>query len=1141
MSQVTTTYQIKVLENITKTLSDIDKSIKKTSQNIENTNKSVQKSFDNSSKAIKQSNEAAEKSVVKIEQSLFSLSSVVNKALGAIAIGFLKNRNFIEEFPKLIKKVANDIIASLKRILTVIFEIARAFLFADTAGVLKGFIKLNSEVAGSFKILQENGEEAIRVFGGDPLNFNIMTAAAKDFGAAIQSAVIDKLIDTVYQFGKGVFLGGALIDTLSGGTVALKVWDKSLEGVTWTLSTFLSKQSTAVKLIDGFGNVVSKSVGIIGSANRNLFGLIENIGTIGAGLLLLGKSLETSNSQVIRLGGTITTLLGIAATGASYLLIKAIMSLGDAIDSVAKKVIAFNIRATEAFINADRAAFVFFRTVQGFSAAFGDSIGTAESWSKTVSELEANTTFAGDAIQSTVTEIVAATSQMGFNEAQMKKLLKITADYAAFAKKDLLQTSIDFISALNGQSQSVLKFGVKLSEASVKNKLFEMGIEKSFEKMTEAEKIATRFKILMGKGYTPIMGAAEDITGTLAGQAEKLEANISTLTEAYGKGASIIENNNIILGNLSGLLANLNPTILSATGFVGGLGARIAETAAFALKWSFTVFTALKALKILDVFLKSQLSATMRDLPIPLLKKSFNDLAKSAGVATKSFTSLNGVARSLIPFLKNQLKSIVALLLSVSVSSITIKSTVVGAFKLLATWVGKVALLLKPLFSVVGGAIVFIAGAVASLVKAINEIRKRTSFFTAIWGLLTPALEKTGGIIETVNGWFKKLGAILKELFDKTIGLLVLGLSKLFSAFISLITLKPFELLFGKDKLIPIKQAQKELAALSIKLQNVNFDISKLDKNGKKKRKIAGFEDGSGDGGKDKLQKELTDEQTRAIAIANIRDGARIAEQEKELEDQEFRRNLKNQDFQDLVDGLGRDEAMKVIADEQQAIREAEKEKDQTKKTEILNKAKLKRNAAFRKADQNGIFGYQKWEEQSNRQRLQNFQETMQGLTALTASKNKTLFAIGKAAAISTATIDGIQAVQKALASAPPPFNFALAAVVGVAQAANLSKIASQKPPAFEQGGLIPSGYPNDTFPARLTSGEYVIDRGLTGKLNEFLNREQVEVKNDGSSDTNTLIVNLVNKAFEQPIIVEIDGFEIARALREQQNLGVVV
>lgn len=43
----------------------------------------------------------------------------------------------------------------------------------------------------------------------------------------------------------------------------------------------------------------------------------------------------------------------------------------------------------------------------------------------------------------------------------------------------------------------------------------------------------------------------------------------------------------------------------------------------------------------------------------------------------------------------------------------------------------------------------------------------------------------------------------------------------------------------------------------------------------------------------------------------------------------------------------------------------------------------------------------------------------------------------------------------------------------------------------FAEGGLIPSGFPNDTFPARLTSGEQVIDRTDNKRLSAFLDKQE--------------------------------------------------
>lgn len=80
-------------------------------------------------------------------------------------------------------------------------------------------------------------------------------------------------------------------------------------------------------------------------------------------------------------------------------------------------------------------------------------------------------------------------------------------------------------------------------------------------------------------------------------------------------------------------------------------------------------------------------------------------------------------------------------------------------------------------------------------------------------------------------------------------------------------------------------------------------------------------------------------------------------------------------------------------------------------------------------------------------------------MQALSQSSNSKLAAIGKAAAITQATIDGYLAVQKALAAFPPPFNFAAAAAVGVATAANVANIAGT---GFSKGGYTGAGGVNE-------------------------------------------------------------------------------
>jgi hypothetical protein len=80
--------------------------------------------------------------------------------------------------------------------------------------------------------------------------------------------------------------------------------------------------------------------------------------------------------------------------------------------------------------------------------------------------------------------------------------------------------------------------------------------------------------------------------------------------------------------------------------------------------------------------------------------------------------------------------------------------------------------------------------------------------------------------------------------------------------------------------------------------------------------------------------------------------------------------------------------------------------------------------------------------------------------------------------------------VQKALASAPPPFNFALAAAAGVAAAVNVAKIAG-----LREGGPVagPGGPRDDKVLRWLSNGEYVVNAPATGR-----NRPLLDLLNAG-------------------------------------------
>lgn len=175
-------------------------------------------------------------------------------------------------------------------------------------------------------------------------------------------------------------------------------------------------------------------------------------------------------------------------------------------------------------------------------------------------------------------------------------------------------------------------------------------------------------------------------------------------------------------------------------------------------------------------------------------------------------------------------------------------------------------------------------------------------------------------------------------------------------------------------------------------------------------------------------------------------------------------------------------------------------------------------------------------ERQILQQKLQVTADIFGNLASLTQTGNKELFEIGKAAALAEATISGALAVQKALASAPPPFNFALAAAVGVRTAVQISQISAQT--LAEGTSFVRGGIPGtDSVPALLMPGERVISTDTNRDLTSFLSEKDA---GQSSAETNSILEAIFERlgSLENQIVVNIGSKEIINEVREGLRSG---
>lgn len=286
--------------------------------------------------------------------------------------------------------------------------------------------------------------------------------------------------------------------------------------------------------------------------------------------------------------------------------------------------------------------------------------------------------------------------------------------------------------------------------------------------------------------------------------------------------------------------------------------------------------------------------------------------------------------------------------------------------------------------------------------------------------------------------------------------------------------------------------------------------------------------------------------------LASEAAAARAAENEKKLEEEiAFREQLNAIHNQSVItqqqqELIAQQESLLSLADNNAAVAALEEEKiklqfDAERRKLELQKDSLQKSRDLQTLDANREKALEEFktktalEQQKIRQ--QNLKDSFNSIATLTSQNNAVLFNIGKAAALATATIDGIAAVQKALASAPPPFNFVLAGLVGTVQALNLSKIASQQPPAFENGGIVGgNSFSGDNVTAQVNSGEMILNRQQQARLFAQANGSP------GGGDSVISAINaLGDRIAAMQLSLNVNGREIARVVRDEREAGFAV
>lgn len=161
------------------------------------------------------------------------------------------------------------------------------------------------------------------------------------------------------------------------------------------------------------------------------------------------------------------------------------------------------------------------------------------------------------------------------------------------------QTALNSI--YTGETETLKRFGVVMTEVNLKNFAMQQGITKLYKDMTEAERVQLRYNFVLSKTAF-LQGDAERTIGSTANQMKVLKSNMTNLYASLGK--QLDPEFNKFLRNLNNSIESLSENeelISNITGLIIGLGRALMFTGDV-LKTSLDYFTKFVTLGYVDTF-----------------------------------------------------------------------------------------------------------------------------------------------------------------------------------------------------------------------------------------------------------------------------------------------------------------------------------------------------------------------------------------------------------------------------------------------------------------------------------------------------------------------------------------------------------
>lgn len=173
--------------------------------------------------------------------------------------------------------------------------------------------------------------------------------------------------------------------------------------------------------------------------------------------------------------------------------------------------------------------------VRAVQRQIGEAAGSIASWRSYVRELRGEFKNLSQVnLTQAVAQTVLLTREMGFNEEQMRRVMRAASALAAIHGIDVTQAVTRVVRALTGYGRGLYSLGVFMSRAQLNAEALAMGFNKTWTELTTQERAMVALNVIM-RQTEPLVEDLDDVYGSWGGRIQVVEERTEDLKSQLGK------------------------------------------------------------------------------------------------------------------------------------------------------------------------------------------------------------------------------------------------------------------------------------------------------------------------------------------------------------------------------------------------------------------------------------------------------------------------------------------------------------------------------------------------------------------------------------------------------------------------------